>query len=221
MFIESYKKSKCINGCTLFNDESNYLYWESRKETTDELEIVNFINNNNSNKNSRILHVGIGNSYVASNINNFKKIDAITISGNELNHAKKLKINNCNPLFLNKLTYNAFSEKELSNYDIIIDVNLKSFSCCEKAFDNLFLNYVLMLNSKGKIITGKKGMNWSRMVIPILGFSIFKFFYKRLKEIDGNKSNILTLAECLSLSKRYNLYLDNNNENLVTFKKNE
>ena len=64
MFIESYKRSKCINGCTLFNDESNYLYWESRKETTDELEIVNFINNNNSNKNSRILHVGIGNSFL-------------------------------------------------------------------------------------------------------------------------------------------------------------
>ena len=36
MFIESYKKSKCINGCALFNDESNYLYWESKKETTDE-----------------------------------------------------------------------------------------------------------------------------------------------------------------------------------------
>ena len=205
MFIESYKKSKCINGCILFNDESNYLYWEGRKETTDELEIVNFINNDNSNKNSRILHVGIGNSYVASNINNFKKIDAITISGNELNHAKKLKINNYNPLFLNKLTHNAFSKKELSNYDIIIDVNLKSFSCCEKAFDNLFLNYVLMLNSKGKIITGKKGMNWSRILKPTISFSLKKLFHKKLKELDGPDSNKLKIDECLSLSKIHNM----------------
>ena len=40
----SYRKSKCINGCELFNDEKNYSYWEGKKETQDEIEILSFLN---------------------------------------------------------------------------------------------------------------------------------------------------------------------------------
>ena len=43
MFIFSYKKTRCINGCILFNDDSNYLYWEKKSETRDEAEIIKFI----------------------------------------------------------------------------------------------------------------------------------------------------------------------------------
>ena len=63
-----------------------------------------------------------------------------------------------------------FQKKKYSSYDIIIDVNLKSFSCCEKAFEKLFSNYVSMLRNDGKIITGKKGMDWSRIVKPVISF---------------------------------------------------
>ena len=36
-----YKKTKCIDGCKLFNDKKNYSYWENKKETLDEIEILN------------------------------------------------------------------------------------------------------------------------------------------------------------------------------------
>ena len=32
MFFFKYTKTKCIDGCELFNDEKNYSYWENKKE---------------------------------------------------------------------------------------------------------------------------------------------------------------------------------------------
>jgi len=220
MEIFNYKKTQCVNGCNLFNDDSNYLYWENRDTTSDEISIPEFINKNYFNEKLNILHVGIGNSYIALNINNFKKLDGISISGNEIAYAKKFNIKNYDIFFLNKFTKDGFHLNNLNNYDIIIDVNLKSFSCCKIAFENLFSNYISMLRNKGKIITGKKGMNWSRQVRPVITFSFKKFFHKKLKEIDGPKENILKIEECYELCKKYKLKLNQyEDSNLVTFQK--
>jgi len=220
MFIHNYNKTKCVNGCYLFNDTSSYLYWENRKVTTDESEIVNFLNNHYKNNKISILHIGIGNSYVASNLNIFNNVDGISISSNEINLAKKLNINNYKNFFFNKLENDVFSNSFFSKYDVIIDVNLKSFSCCNESFNKLFSDYNKMLHNNGIIITGKKGMNWSRIVKPVFSFSFTKLFYKRLKEFDGPRSNILTISECLDLSKKNNLTLNHNIGNLVIFTKN-
>ena len=220
MEIFNYKKTQCVNGCNLFNDDSNYLYWENRDTTSDEISIPEFINKNYFNEKLNILHVGIGNSYIALNINNFKKLDGISISGNEIAYAKKFNIKNYDIFFLNKFTKDGFHLNNLNNYDIIIDVNLKSFSCCKIAFENLFSNYVSMLRNRGRIITGKKGMNWSRQVRPVITFSFKKFFHKKLKEIDGPKENILKIEECYELCKKYKLKLNQyEDSNLVTFQK--
>jgi len=217
MLIKSYKTTTCINGCLLFNDSSNYHYWESRKETTDETEIVNFLNTHEKEK-LTILHVGIGNSFVASNLNIYSSIDGISISNSEIKLAKKLNIKNYEIFFLNKLEKEVFSNKRIKKYDIIIDVNLKSFSCCELAFKNLFLNYISILNKNGRIFTGRRGMNWSRRVKPVLSFSLNKLFHKKLKEFDGPKRNILDINDAILLSKKYNLKIFyNSNSNVVYF----
>ena len=220
MIINKYKKTKCINGCEIFNDESRYLYWENKKATTDEIEIVSFLNTNIINKNSKILHVGIGNSYIATNLNGNSNIDGISISSNEIKYANSLNLKNYNIFFLNKYSHDALNILSTSKYDLIIDVNLKSFACCNGAFENLFLNYVSLLNDSGKIFTGKKGMNWSRIVKPVFSFSPIKFFYRRLKEFDGPKENFLTLRECSELAKTHKLkLLDKENSNVVFFEK--
>ena len=54
MFFFKYTKTKCIDGCELFNDEKSYSYWENKKETLDEIEILNFLNSNNSSNSSKI-----------------------------------------------------------------------------------------------------------------------------------------------------------------------
>jgi len=220
MFIKNYNKTNCINGCELFNDDSSYLYWENRNVTYDEIEIVNYLNKKYINKKISILHIGIGNSYVASKLNIFKNILGISISKNEINLAKKLNIKNYKFFFFNKYEKNVFSNHQFSKFDIIIDVNLKSFSCCEVSFGKLFSDYTYMLNNNGIIITGKKGMNWSRIVKPIIHFSFTKLFYKKLKEFDGPKSNILTMHECTVLANKHKLKINVvNGSNIVTFTK--
>jgi len=220
MFFKNFQKTFCINGCALFNDNSNFEYWENKKVTSDEIEIVKFINNKINNKKISILHIGIGNSYLASNITLFDKIDGITISGNEKNFGDKLKINNYNIFFLNKLEKDIFIKKKIKNYDLIIDVNIKSFCCCNKAFQKLFNDYSYMLNENGLLITGKQGMNWSRLIKPVYSFSLKKFFYRRLKEYDGPKSNILTIEQSDKISRENNLTINYNTDQILIFKKN-
>ena len=220
MFIKNFKKTKCSFGCVLFNDNSNYLYWENRKVTNDEIEIVNYLNNLYKDKKTKILHIGIGNSYIAQNLNNYDLIDGISVANNEIIYANKLNIINYKSFFLNKLSENAFNNFQFNKYDFIIDVNLKSYSCCNKAFYKMFNEYVNILNANGSIISGRKGMNWSRLLKPVYRFSFKKLFYKKLKEFDGPESNKLTIPECKNLADNETLKFEEiEGTNIVKFSK--
>ena len=209
----------CINGCTLFNDLGKFSYWENKEATDDEKKVLSYLQNNDLIKNKRILHIGVGNSHIAKSIKLFNKLDGITLSGNELDLGKKLNIKNYDVFFQNKYSSNNLLNNELKFYDVIIDVNIKSFSCCDKAFDNLFGLYSKILNSNGILISSKDGMQWSRQVKPVLSFSFRKLFYKRLKEFDGPSSNMLNEDACFKLAQTFNLTLDQNDPNLIIFKK--
>ena len=218
MLINKFNTTECINGCKIFNDNSNYLYWENRKVTSDEIDILEFLNSNNDNKNCNILHVGIGNSFLASELNYFKEIIGITISQNEIKHASTKHISNYKYFFLNKYKSNSLDIFKDKKFNIIIDTNIKSFACCDKAFINLFEQYVNSLDSNGFIISHINGLRWSRTVKPKLAFSVKNFFYKRLKEYDGPVTNILSQSDCKILAHKHNLKLDLNNKNLIIFK---
>ncbi len=214
-----YKKTKCIDGCELFNDEKSYSYWENKKETLDEIEILNFINSNNSSNLSKILHIGIGNSYISRNLNKYSLINGISISSNEIFYANNLNIKNYNAFLKNKYEFNTFYNFSDYKYDIIIDANIKSFACCEKAFQHLMQQYFDILNIDGFIITNRRGMNWSRKIKPIIHFDFKYFFHRRLKEYDGPSSNLLTVSEFGLLSKKFGFNLNNLGNNIILLSK--
>jgi hypothetical protein len=214
-----YKITKCINGCELFNDEKSYSYWENKKETLDEIEILNFLNSNNSSNLSKILHIGIGNSYISRNLNKYSSINGISISSNEIFLANNLNIKNYNVFFKNKYEFNTFYNFSKYKYDIIIDPNIKSFACCEKAFKHLMQQYFDILNFDGFIITNIRGMNWSRKVQPVIHFDFNNFFHRRLKEFDGPISNLLSVTEFDFLSKKFGFTLKNFDKNIILLSK--
>ena len=214
-----YKKTKCINGCELFNDEKSYSYWENKKETLDEIEILNFLNSNNSSNLSKILHIGIGNSYISRNLNKYSSINGISISSNEIFLANNLNIKKYNVFFKNKYEFNTFYNFSKYKYDIIIDPNIKSFACCEKAFKHLMQQYFDILNFDGFIITNIRGMNWSRKVQPVIHFDFNNFFHRRLKEFDGPISNLLSVTEFDFLSKKFGFTLKNFDKNIILLSK--
>ena len=218
-FGTRYKKTKCINSCELFNDEKSYSYWENKKETLDEIEILNFLNSNNSSNLSKILHIGIGNSYISRNLNKYSSITGISISSNEIFLANNLNIKNYNVFFKNKYEFNTFYNFSKYKYDIIIDPNIKSFACCEKAFKHLMQQYFDILNFDGFIITNIRGMNWSRKVQPVIHFDFNNFFHRRLKEFDGPISNLLSVTEFDFLSKKFGFTLKNFDKNIILLSK--
>ena len=218
MLINKFNTTECINGCKIFNDNSNYLYWENKSVTSDEIDILAFLKSKNDIKKLNILHVGIGNSFLASKLKDFNEIIGITISQNEIKYASTKNITNYKYFFLNKYEANSLDIFENKKFDIIIDTNIKSFSCCDNAFNNLFKQYVNSLSHRGYIISHMNGLKWSRVVKPKLSFSLKNFFYKRLKEYDGPLNNKLSIPDCKILANENNLKLDLDNTNLVIFK---
>ena len=212
-------ENKYICNCKKYNlFEKDYIYWEDRETTSDELDIINFIKKKFDINDKNLLHIGIGNSEIASIFNEAKKIVGITVSKGEFNFANKLNLNNYEIFLCDKYSENFIDITHKFKFDFIIDTNLKSYSCCSKSFNYMFTNYLKILNLDGKIITSRMGMNWYKKLKPKLTFSLKKLFHYKLKEIEGDKSNILSLDEINSISADNNLKLTYNERVLYLVK---
>ncbi len=203
--------NKYICNCKNFDFfKKDYTYWENRKTTSDEVDITNYIKENFNLNNKSILHIGIGNSEIALLYSPISIIVGITISSGEYQKAKRLNLQNYTVHMCDKYSNNFYDIMKNYKFDFIIDANLKSYSCCSKSFNNMFLNYAKILSQDGKIITSRNGMNWYKKLQPKLSFNFKNFFHYKLKEIDGDKSNILNLNELGKLSKDHKLNLTYN-----------
>ena len=183
----------------------NYTYWEDRDTTSDEIEIIDFLENSYKLESKKILHIGIGNSFFAKKFFKNNHIFGITISKKEIENANLLNLSNYKVFLCDKYSKNFKNELKDEKFDIIVDTNLKSYSCCHESFIFFIENLFNKLNNKGMLITSRNGMRWFKELRPKLSFNIKNFFHFKLKEVDGNKENILTTDELKSLSKRYNL----------------
>ena len=183
----------------------NYTYWEDRDTTSDEIEIIEFLENSYKLESKKILHIGIGNSFFAKKFFKNNHIFGITISKKEIENANLLNLSNYKFVLCDKYSKNFSNVLNEEKFDIIVDTNLKSYSCCHESFIFFIENLFNKLNKKGILITSKNGMRWFKKLRPKLSFNIKNFFHFKLKEVDGNKENILTTDELKSLSKRYNL----------------
>ena len=139
------------------------------------------------------------------NFSKENKIIGLTVSKKEINKANELNLTNYNVYLCDK--YSEEFKHLLSNikFDLIIDTNLKSYSCCMNAFNYFIENLFSKLNKNGTLITSKSGMNWFKKLKPKLSFNLKKFFYYKLKEVNGDKDNILTINELESFSESHNL----------------
>ena len=204
--------------CEQENFNNNYSYWEDKESTEDENEIIKFLKNNFLLKNKKILHIGIGNSNFAKIFSNINEITGITISKNEINYANNLNLKKYNVFLLDKYSINFENYFKNYQFDLIVDPNLKSYACCKKSFDFMFKNFSTLLSNNGTIITSRKGMNWYKKLKPKISFSLKKFFFLKLKEIEGNSKNVLTLGELENLGYKYKLKIKYN-EKIFEIKK--
>ena len=182
----------------------NFTYWENRQITSDEFEIINFLENSLDLSSKSILHIGIGNSFFAKRF--FKnEIFGITISQKEIDLANSLGLSNYKVILCDKYSLNFKEILKNMSFDLIVDTNLKSYSCCQKSFDFFMENLFYKLNKNGTLITSKNGMNWYKSLKPKFSFNFRNFFHFKLKEVEGNKENVLSENELKSLASQFNL----------------
>ena len=182
-----------------------FSYWEDRETTYDERQIIDVLMKDVFLKNKNILHIGIGNSEVAKTLDSSNKIYGITISNNEINYAKSLNLENYITFFCDKYSIKLSNIFPNLKFNLIIDTNLKSYSCCQNAFDFMMNNLFNYLEPGGKIITSKKGMKWFKTLKPKLSFNYKKFFYYKMKEVSGNPNNILSENELKQICTKYRI----------------
>ena len=193
----------CNCSRTNYHDH-NFTYWENRQITSDELEIINFLEDSLDLSSKSILHIGIGNSFFAKRF--FKnEIFGITISQKEIDLANSLGLSNYKVILCDKYSLNFKEILKNMSFDLIVDTNLKSYSCCQKSFDFFMENLFYKLNKNGTLITSKNGMNWYKSLKPKFSFNFRNFFHFKLKEVEGNKENVLSENELKSLASQFNL----------------
>lgn len=201
--------------CNCYKDnffDKKYSYWEDRKITNDEMDVINFISNSKKLKLKSILHIGIGNSYFCKKIDNNCNITGITISSKEIDKAKALNLPNYHVYLCDKYSVEFKSLIKTKKFDLIIDTNLKSYSCCQESFEFMMNNIIKSMHSGGMLITSINGMKWFKKLKPKLSFSFKKLFHFKLKEIDGNELNILTINQLKNLSQKYKLRMSFDDE---------
>ena len=203
-YICNCKKKNFLN--------KSYTYWEDREVTTDELEIIKFLENNNDFKFKTVLHIGIGNSYFAKKFADTNKIIGVTISQKEIQKARTMDLKNYQFFLLDKYSINFKDFLNKNKFDLIIDTNLKSYSCCQVSFEFMINNILKSISVNGMLITSINGMKWFKDLKPKLSFSFNKLFFFKLKEIDGNKSNILIPDELERFARKYNLKMSFDNK---------
>lgn len=108
---------------------------------------------------SRILHVGVGSSALARRwAARVAGIDGLTVVEAELAHAERLGLANYRVFLADK-----YREIPVQGpYDLILDNNLSSFTCCRSHFREMFSRYVDLLAPGGSILTERRGMAYAQ-----------------------------------------------------------
>lgn len=109
-----------------------------------------------------LLHVGIGNGSLFTAIGaGLRAYTGITISRPELEIFRQTFVDreNVRTILANKHDERLFDSIG-DHFDIIVDVNLKSFACCEKHFQATMLYFANSLSPGGIAITAQSGIDF-------------------------------------------------------------
>lgn len=107
---------------------------------------------------SRILHVGVGASGLAVRwAGSVRRIDGLTLLEPEARYAVALGLPGYEVAIADKYRSLPVS----GPYELIVDNNLSSFSCCRSHFREMFAGYVRLLAPDGVILTHTRGLTYA------------------------------------------------------------
>lgn len=126
--------------------------WLGREPTLDEQEIATWIGARRLPE--RILHVGVGNSFLYKTFGD-RVHQGLSRDGGEVSHARELGYE---VLFCNKYDVDAYASRLKNPFDCIVDPNLRSYTCCTPHF-SAYMDLMLgALMPQGVLLTSKHGL---------------------------------------------------------------
>jgi hypothetical protein len=134
--------------------------WETRPTTDAESTVIAFLKQQPQlYAGKRVLHIGIGNgSLPGAFANDLAAYVGLTISVPEMQlFEKRFATSKATAMLANKHDPRIHVKID-GHFDLIIDVNLKSFACCERHFDLLMDFYRDRLNPNGVLVTAESGV---------------------------------------------------------------
>jgi len=134
---------------------------DERPATIDELLLeANLKNSSLSNRN--LLHVGIGNSRLATRLaTSCRHITGVTMQETEQARAVGLGFENYRPVVCNKYSEEFRSHLPLDAYDVIADSGFVNDACCQRHWKALMQNYFELLAPAGSLVTARASVNCS------------------------------------------------------------
>lgn len=135
--------------------------WDKRPPTIYEL-LLEASLKKSSLENGALLHVGIGNSRLASRLSSScRHITGVTTEAAEQARAAGLHLRNYAPVVCDKYSREFRTRLPLHAYDIIVDSNLAIEACCHLHWKEVMHNYVELLAPSGALITARPSMSCS------------------------------------------------------------
>lgn len=137
--------------------------YENFPTTPDELAVIRYLASVlPPDSGLRLLHIGLGNGEFFETLG--KKLSSyttVTISQPEIDRfcERHPDAANTRVLLANKHDPSNYSEMS-GPYDLIVDVNIKSFACCQRHFEAYFDFVVQALAPGGKFLTAQSGLNF-------------------------------------------------------------
>lgn len=130
--------------------------WANQPTTPGETEIIEYLHILKLKK-MNILHVGVGNSQLAESLDRSNKIVGISVHQEEIDKANEKDLKNYKARVENK---HALKIKP-NSFNLIIDNNLKSYSCHEHCYHNYLRTINKALLPGGALITNQRGLEYT------------------------------------------------------------
>jgi hypothetical protein len=127
----------------------------------------------------RILHVGVGNSVLRTTLGE-TVVQGLTRDGAEVVRAAELGLS---VVLCNKYDVGSYREKLTAPFDCIVDVNIRSYACCDRHFQEYMAEMAKCLSDRGALLTGKRGLAY---LVPTSLQDLKQFCPDWSVRVDGN-----------------------------------
>jgi len=128
--------------------------WLGREPTLDEQDVVAWLQSQKLYE--RILHIGVGTSLLHAGLGSRVR-QGVTRDGGEATVARSAGLD---VVVCNKYAVPSYRDKILGPFDCIVDVNIRSYACCDAHFMEYMRFLLSLLSPQGVLVTSNRGLQY-------------------------------------------------------------